>query len=103
MLKFRRGMESQNLSYHDSRSCDALPGCRWDYTGLGLDYQLLAGPSFIAVFTVSGVVLGVAADLVARTRLLGVCVLIFSAATMATGAATEYWHLVVLRMVLAAG
>ena len=36
--------------------------CEWNYNGLGLDYQILAGPSFIAVFTIAGVILGFAAD-----------------------------------------
>lgn len=36
--------------------------CEWTYNGLGLDYQILAGPSFIAVFTIVGVVMGFLAD-----------------------------------------
>lgn len=36
--------------------------CEWNYNGLGLDYQLLAGPSFMAVFSFFGVVAGIAAD-----------------------------------------
>ena len=83
-------------------------GCRWDYTGLGLDYQLLAGPAFIAVFTVSGAAVGAAADASAhwrrrRTVLLGAASCVFSAATAAAGLARRYWHLVALRMALAAG
>ena len=37
--------------------------CEWTYNGLGLDYQILAGPSFIAVYTILGVVLGKSAEL----------------------------------------
>ena len=70
---------------------------------MGLEYQLLAGPAFIAVFTVSGVILGVAADAFSRTKLLGGCVIAYSVATVGMGAAAEYWQLVVGRMVLAAG
>ena len=40
--------------------------CKWDYAGSGVPYQLLAGPSFIAVFTVAGIVLGVLGDLYNR-------------------------------------
>lgn len=36
--------------------------CEWNRNGLGIDYQVLAGPSFIAVYTVVGVFLGIAAD-----------------------------------------
>ena len=42
-------------------ACSRL-GCSWDYSGLGLEYQLLAGPAFVAVFSVSAVVLAVASD-----------------------------------------
>lgn len=41
---------------------DGQPYCEWNYNGLGLDYQVLAGPSFIAVYTIVGVILGIAAD-----------------------------------------
>ncbi|PSN37166.1 hypothetical protein C0J52_20659 [Blattella germanica] len=63
--------------------------CEWTYNGLGLDYQILAGPSFIAVYTVLGVVL--------------VCTLVLSIAILLMGTVKEFWHLVLLRMVLAAG
>jgi len=36
--------------------------CEWTYNGLGLDYQIIAGPSFIAVYTILGVILGIVAD-----------------------------------------
>ncbi len=49
-----------------SKSCHSSPTCRWDYSGLGLDYQILAGPSFVGVFTVSGVLIGVLGDRVSR-------------------------------------
>ncbi|XP_034933644.1 putative metabolite transport protein HI_1104 [Chelonus insularis] len=77
--------------------------CEWNYNGLGLDYQILAGPSFIAVFTVVGVILGIAADKYHRVRMLTVCTLIFSIAIILMGSVKEYWQLVVLRMILAAG
>ncbi|KAB7498427.1 hypothetical protein Anas_04225 [Armadillidium nasatum] len=44
--------------------------CVWDYSGLGLQYQILAGPSFIAVFTVSGIIIGMAADRYSRHHVL---------------------------------
>ncbi|KAK0079063.1 hypothetical protein PV325_001784 [Microctonus aethiopoides] len=77
--------------------------CEWNYNGLGLDYQILAGPSFIAVFTVVGVILGIIADKYNRVKLLAVCTLVFSIAIILMGAVKEYWQLVLLRMVLAAG
>lgn len=77
--------------------------CEWNYNGLGLEYQLLAGPSFIAVFTVVGVVLGFAADRFNRVRLLTGCTLVFALAIVVQGTVQEYWQLILLRMVMAAG
>ena len=81
----------------------AGPHCDWNYTGLGLDYQLLAGPTFITVFSVSGVLFGLAADLTHRPRLLGAAVITFSSALLVTSQAGSYWELVLARMLLAAG
>ncbi|KAJ2942912.1 hypothetical protein O0L34_g15100 [Tuta absoluta] len=77
--------------------------CDWGYNGLGIDYQVLAGPAFMAVFTVVGVILGVVADKFNRARVLAVCTLVFVIAILLMGTVTEYWHLVILRMILAAG
>lgn len=52
-MRFRRCME---LSVNGSGYCE------WDRNGLGLDYQVIAGPAFILVFTFMGVILGIAAD-----------------------------------------
>ncbi|GAB0099276.1 uncharacterized protein DMENIID0001_151270 [Sergentomyia squamirostris] len=82
---------------------DGIPYCEWNYNGLGIDYQVLAGPSFIAVFTVMGVILGIAADKFNRVRMLFVCTLIFSVAIVLQGAVTAYWQMVVLRMLMALG
>ena len=65
--------------------------------------QVLAGPAFIAVFTISGALLGLAADYVHRLRLLSGAVFAFSLAISLTGLASHYWQLVLLRMLLAAG
>ncbi|KAJ8713126.1 hypothetical protein PYW08_008430 [Mythimna loreyi] len=77
--------------------------CEWGYNGLGIDYQVLAGPAFMAVFTVVGVILGVVADKFNRARVLSFCTLIFVIAILIMGSVKEYWHLVVLRMIMAAG
>lgn len=51
-----------------SFSCESLfddageQYCEWDRNGMGIEYQILAGPSFIAVYTIGGVILGIAAD-----------------------------------------
>ncbi|XP_055546550.1 putative metabolite transport protein HI_1104 [Wyeomyia smithii] len=77
--------------------------CEWNYNGLGLEYQLLAGPSFIAVFTVMGVVLGFAADRFNRVRLLTLCTAVFAVAIVFQGTVKGYWQLILLRMLMAAG
>ena len=78
-------------------------GCVWDYTGRGMEYQVLAGPTFILVFSVSGVMFGLAADYINRMRLLGGAVCLFSSAILLTSVSTTYWELVLARMLLAAG
>ena len=80
-----------------------VAGCDWDYTGRGMDYQVLAGPTFILVFSVSGLLFGLAADYTNRMRLLGGAVCLFSSAILLTSVSTSYWELVLARMLLAAG
>ncbi|XP_018026800.1 protein spinster homolog 2 [Hyalella azteca] len=77
--------------------------CVWDYSGLGMQYQLLAGPSFVAVFTISGVFMGFVSDRVNRKNVLAACLALITLATLLMGTATQYWHLVVLRMMIGAG
>ncbi|KAF7285511.1 hypothetical protein GWI33_010510 [Rhynchophorus ferrugineus] len=86
-----------------SFNINGTPYCEWTYNGLGLDYQILAGPSFIAVFTVVGVILGYLADKFNRVKMLAVCTLVFAIAIIISGGVTEYWQLVILRMIMAAG
>ena len=47
--------------------------------------------------------LGFAADKYNRARLLAICTIIFGVAIFFSGAVTKYWHLVILRMIMAAG
>ncbi|KAL7633895.1 UNVERIFIED_CONTAM: hypothetical protein RMT77_015856 [Armadillidium vulgare] len=103
--------EVQCYTANSSQSCEtigSLPNtndsaCVWDYSGLGLQYQILAGPSFIGVFTVSGIIIGMAADRYSRHHVLTLFLLLLVVCTALTGAASQYWHLVVLRMGIGAG
>ncbi|XP_026333155.1 protein spinster homolog 1 [Hyposmocoma kahamanoa] len=93
---------------NSSEACETLElngtrYCEWGYNGLGIDYQILAGPAFMAVFTVVGVILGVVADKYNRARILSICTVVFVIAIILMGSVTEYWHLVLLRMIMAAG
>lgn len=96
---------------NSSETCAALwvspstntSGCVWDYSGLGMQYQLLAGPAFVAVFTLVGIPMGFMADVFNRKIVLTCCMILLTAALTLMGAANRYWHLVVLRMMVAAG
>ncbi|XP_061722312.1 putative metabolite transport protein HI_1104 [Cydia pomonella] len=87
----------------ESLSLNGTEYCEWGYNGLGIDYQVLAGPAFMAVFTVVGVIIGFIADKYNRAKILSYCTLVFVIAIILMGAVKEYWHLVVLRMIMAAG
>ena len=65
--------------------------------------QVLAGPAFILVFSVCGALFGLAADTWHRPRLLGAAVVLFSVGVAATSLASSFPHLVLARLLLAAG
>ncbi|KAL1114880.1 hypothetical protein AAG570_007704 [Ranatra chinensis] len=77
--------------------------CEWNRNGLGIEYQILAGPSFIAVYTIVGIFLGIAADKFKRIPMLATCVFVSGASVALLGASQEYWQLILLRMIFAAG
>jgi len=94
-----------NINSSDQQSCAAITSfyCEWDYNGLGIDYQLLAGPVFILVFTIVGVVFGILGDKYNRSMMLYMCTLVFGVAIILQGSVQNYWQLILLRMVMAAG
>ena len=61
-------MFTQNLillrCLHDSINGTVI--CEWNYLGSGIEYQLLAGPAFMAIFTVMGIFLGILGDVYNR-------------------------------------
>merc|ERR1712013_698666 len=83
--------------------CAAESHCYWEFSGLGIQYQVLAGPAFILVFIFSAVLLAVLSDWLAarlsRTLMLAGGTLTFSLACLFMGLSTQYWHLVILRLV----
>ncbi|XP_064086730.1 protein spinster-like isoform X2 [Macrobrachium nipponense] len=86
--------------YHED---DFTKLCVWDYSGLGIEYQVLAGPAFVAVFTTAGVFIGFLADRVNRKVVVSVCCGLLCLSTGLMGAAVSYWQLVGLRMLMGAG
>ena len=83
--------------------CEAVGGCVWCFSGQGWQYQVLAGPGFIVMFTISGIIMGYLADRISRPRLLSLSMLVFSVCMMLSALATSYLQLLLLRMGLAAG
>uniref|UniRef100_A0A034VJP8 Uncharacterized protein n=1 Tax=Bactrocera dorsalis TaxID=27457 RepID=A0A034VJP8_BACDO len=84
----RHDLPQQCAAVMEEESCVALSlndtaYCEWNYNGLGIDYQILAGPTFILVFTIAGVFMGFAADKYNRVKMLTVCTLIFAVAIIA--------------------
>ena len=86
-----------------SHMVNNTPYCVFDYNGQGSEYQLLAGPAFIVVFTFAGILVSFVADWYNRKLLLAVCVIFWSLATLLTGFVEKYWQLAVLRFALGLG
>nr|CAH0100929.1 unnamed protein product [Daphnia galeata] len=78
-------------------------GCKWDYSGQGFDYQILAGPIFILIYTFAAIPVGIAADLYNRKVLLGISLIFWSVCTLLSGFVTSYWQLALLRFGLGLG
>jgi len=87
--------------------CSRLNGCSWQYSGMGIKYQILAGPAFVAVFSISGVLISVFSDKmkgsVSKAKLLAGGTALFSTACLLMAFSESYWQLVILRMLIAAG
>jgi len=94
-------------SFKNESDCTSQVSCYWDFNGLGIDYQVLAGPSFIQVFIFSAVLMAIMSDLlykyISRTWLLAAGTITFSCSCLLMGLSSQYWHLVILRMLIAMG
>ena len=77
--------------------------CKWDHNGQGLQYEILAGPVFIVVYTLVGIPISVLADFSNRRNLLVVALALWSAMTLLTGFVQTYWELVVTRFLVGIG
>lgn len=79
--------------------------CKYDYNGQGIEYQVVAGPIFILVFTFTGIFLSIVSDNLKNKRviILTVCLVWWSVMTILTGFVNEFWQLVVLRLGLGFG
>ncbi|XP_043531379.1 probable anion transporter 3, chloroplastic [Chiloscyllium plagiosum] len=95
------GEQCHNASSQDS--CLSLLNknktqyCQWTFDGSGWEYQVMAGPVFIFVFTFTGIFIGFVADSVNRKNFLSASLFLWSLMTLLMGFAKHYWHLVILR------
>ncbi len=67
-----------------------------------IQYGLLTGPAFMAVFSFSGLAAGWAADNLNRRKVIAVALCVWSLAIAATGFCTEYYQVLLARFVLGA-
>ena len=71
----------------------------WQYSGAGIEYQILAGPVFMLMFTVAGIPMGLLASYksVNRHLLLSAALLLWTLTTLATSFSQAFWMLLLLR------
>lgn len=77
--------------------------CEWAHSGSGLLYQIVAGPVFNNLYPLAGIFTGFLADYGYRTVWLVISLAFWSVITGVTGFVKYYWHLVLLRALLAIG
>ena len=79
-------LDNNCTAIKDEETCKNNSLCTWTYSGMGYEYQVLAGPAFIAMFSISGVLLSIMADKlknsVSRVVLVGLGTATFSAGTL---------------------
>lgn len=64
---------------------------------------LLAGPAFALFYATMGVPIAILADRRSRTHIIGIALICFSAATAACGLVTQFWQLVIARVMTGVG
>lgn len=79
--------------------------CEYNYNGQGISYQIIAGPVFILVFTIAGIVVSIFADRFHnyRTFILAGSLAFWSLMTLLSGFSSEYWQLALFRFGLGLG
>ncbi|KAK2167441.1 hypothetical protein NP493_1275g00004 [Ridgeia piscesae] len=105
----RQKMHHTACNATDKLACSAITDargshlCAWNYTGQGMEYQLLIGPIFIVVYTLSGILVSFAADQYSRKGFLVVSLMFWSLMTVLTAEVKTYWQLVLVRLGLGIG
>jgi MFS family permease len=94
------------LSCFNATSCESLinnltnkTACSYNFNGQGNEYQAVAGPVFILVYTFMGIFISYFADKFQHRRvlILSACLFFWSVMTLLTGFIDSYWQLVLLR------
>ncbi|XP_065182969.1 D-galactonate transporter-like [Sycon ciliatum] len=85
---------------HVSNNSNDTMACDWAYSGTGIEYEVLAGPVFIVMFTLVGVTLSPLADRKKTNRRswLGIAVAMWSLMNVLASFSTAYWQLVLTRL-----
>lgn len=94
--------ECTNAYFTDNKNINRTY-CEYLHNGQGTEYLIIAGTIFLFIFCVMGIIMGYLSDKFSRTKLMALCTMLFSLCGSLTGLAQEYWHLVILRMGVAAG
>lgn len=58
----RFGRTNAECDQFNEEWCESHQGCQYLENGQGMKYQTLAGPTFVIVFTLSGILMGYLAD-----------------------------------------
>ena len=72
----------------------------WDFTATGIQYEVLAGPAFTLFFTLVAVPLGLLAGAprVNRKLAIAICLVLWSAMTLAASFTSSFWQLLLTRI-----
>lgn len=74
--------------------------CYWDYSATGIQYQVLAGPAFTLLFTLTSIPLGLLAGYswVNRKVAIAVCLVLWSLMTLLSSFTETFWQLLLTRV-----
>ena len=74
--------------------------CNWDYSATGIEYQVLAGPAFTLLFTLTAIPLGILAGYpwVNRKAAIAVCLVMWSLMTLLSSFTKTFWQLLLTRI-----
>eukprot|EP00049_Salpingoeca_infusionum_P001038 m.44532 g.44532 ORF g.44532 m.44532 type:complete len:500 (+) comp10838_c0_seq2:443-1942(+) len=96
-LKLNQSNPFDCAKFTNESTCPSLH-CQWNYTGSGMEYQLLAGPAFTVIYTFAGIPISAFAARCNRKYMLTVFVAVWSIMTLCMGLSQKYWELLLARL-----